>query len=112
MYYDLTKSQREIARIVMDKGLENHYERVLSDVEAICIKWRDGSFASIKEAYMNLYQCVIRNDKNIGRIYNEKGGSRWVELMGLQLADGAITIEDLSNFDEEVRNAIVAWSRI
>jgi hypothetical protein len=35
MYYELTKSQKKKARIVIDKGLENHYERALSDVEAI-----------------------------------------------------------------------------
>jgi len=25
MYYELSKSQKKIARTVMDKGLENHY---------------------------------------------------------------------------------------
>jgi hypothetical protein len=61
---------------------------------------------------MKLFQCVKKNDKNIGRIYDDKGGSRWVEVMALQLADGVITIEDLMDFDEEVRNTIVEWSRI
>ena len=112
MYYQLTKSQKKIARIVMDKGLENHYKRGLSDVENICKKWRDGRFESTREAYMKLFQCVKRNDKNIARIYDEKGGSRWVEIMALQLADGAITIEDLRDFNEDVRNTIVEWSRI
>ena len=33
-------------------------------------------------------------------------------IMALQLADGAITIEDLRDFNEDVRNTIVEWSRI
>jgi hypothetical protein len=110
MYYELTKSQKKKARIVIDKGLENHYERALSDVEAICRKWRDGNFASTRDAYMNLYQCVKRNDKNIGRIYDDKGGARWVEVMSMQLADGAITIEDLNAFDEKLRNILLEWA--
>jgi hypothetical protein len=46
MYYKLSKSQKKIARIVMDKGLEAHYKRALSDVEVIVAKWHDGSFVS------------------------------------------------------------------
>lgn len=111
MYYQLTKSQKKTARIVMDKGLENHYKRGLSDAEAILIKWREGGFPRTRDAYMKLFQCIKRNDKNIARIYNDKGGSRWVEIMALQLADGVITIEDLRDFDEEVCNTIVKWSR-
>jgi hypothetical protein len=38
MYYTLSKSQKKIARIVMDKGLENHYLRSLSEAEAIMKK--------------------------------------------------------------------------
>ena len=61
---------------------------------------------------MKLYQCVKKNDINIARIYNDKGGSRWVEVMTMQLADGTITIEDLRDFDDEVRNIIINWSRV
>lgn len=110
MYYELTKSQKKIARTVIDRGLENHYKRGLSDIESICRKWREGNFASTRDAYMNLYQCVKRNDKNIGRIYIDKGGARWVEVMSMQLADKAITIEDLTDFDSELRNIIVKWA--
>ena len=59
---------------------------------------------------MQLFQTVDRNDNNIARIYNDKGGSRWVELMVNQLIDGVITEKDLSDFDEELRNTILLWS--
>ncbi len=112
MYYELSKSQKKIARIVIDRGLENHYIRGLTDAEAILGKWRNGKFASTLEAYMKLFQRIKKNDIHIARIYNNKGGSRWVEVMADQLTDGVITIEDLRDFDEEVRNTIVNWSRI
>jgi hypothetical protein len=111
MYYQLSKSQKKIARIVMDKGLDNHYTKGLNDAELILLKWQDGTFENNKEAYMNLFNCVKSNDINIAEIYNDKGGSRWVEVMALQLADGVITVNDLKDFDQEVVEAIISWSR-
>jgi|GEM_PF-3519397 len=65
MYYELSKSQKNIARVVMDKGSENHYLKGLSDAEAILKKWLDGKYANPKEAYMKFCQCVIKNDDHI-----------------------------------------------
>jgi hypothetical protein len=112
MYYELSKSQKKIARIVMDKGLENHYMKGLYDAESILQKWRSSKFENTREAYMKLFRSVKKNDENITRIYNDKGASRWVEVMADQLNEGVITFEDLKDFDEEVRNTIVQWSRI
>jgi hypothetical protein len=33
MYYTLPKSQKKIARAVMDKGLDNHYLKCLKEAE-------------------------------------------------------------------------------
>ena len=109
MYYELSKSQKKLARKVMDKGLDNHYHRGLSDVKTIIQKWENAKLDN-HDAYMKLYQTVKKNDTNIARIYNDKGGSRWVEVMVSQLLDGVITVEDLAEFDEEVRNTILSWS--
>ncbi len=112
MYYELSKSQKKIARAVMDKGLETHYRRTLSEVESIIKKWNEGNFTSNREAYMKLFRSVKENDRNIGQIYDDKGGSRWVEVIANQLAKGVISIEDLKDFDEEVCQTIIVWSRI
>lgn len=111
MYYQLSKSQKKIARIVMDKGLDKHYFNALKDAESILLKWQGGAFENNSEAYMKLFKSIRRNDRNIAVIYDDKGGSRWVEIMALQLADGVITIEDLSDFEPEVIDAIVTMSR-
>jgi len=111
MYYQLSKSQKKIARIVMDKGLDIHYIKALKDAESILLKWRGGSFKDNKEAYMNLFKSIDHNDNKIAAIYNDKGGSRWVEIMALQLADGVIAIEDLRDFEPEVIDAIVSISK-
>ena len=111
MYYQLSKSQKKTARIVMDKGLENHYLKGLKDAGSILLKWQNGEFKDNREAYMNLFKSIRRNDRNIAEIYDDKGGSRWVEIMALQLASGVITINDLKDFDQEVIDTIISWSR-
>jgi len=112
MYYELSKSQKKIARAVMDKGLDTHYRKALSEFDSIIKKWKEGNFTSNREAYMKLFRRVKENDRNIGQIYDDKGGSRWVEVMADQLAVGVISVENLKDFDDEVRNTIIEWSRI
>jgi hypothetical protein len=112
MYYELPKSQKKIARTVMDKGLENHYLKGLREAGSILSDWQNGTFKSHKEAYTQLYKCIEKNDKHIAWLYNDKGGSRWVEVMAGQLADGAISIGDLKDFQEEVRETIISWSKL
>jgi hypothetical protein len=111
MYYQLSNSQKKIARVVMDKGLDKNYVNALKEAESILLKWRGGSFKDNKEAYMSLFNSIDRNDNKIAAIYNDKGGSRWVEVMAMQLADGVITINDLRDFDPEVIDAIVSMSK-
>ena len=112
MYYQLSKSQKKIARIVMDKGLDNHYNKALKDAESILLKWHGGAFENNAEAYMNLFKSIRRNDRNIAVIYDDKGGSRWVEVMAMQLEDGVITTGDLKDFDCEVKDAIILMSKL
>lgn len=111
MYYELSKSQKKIARTVMDKGLENHYFKGLREAESILFNWQNGAFNNHKEAYIELYKCIERNDKHIAWLYNDKGGSRWVEVMANQLADGVISISDLKDFQSEVREVIISLSK-
>jgi hypothetical protein len=111
MYYQLSKSQKKIARIVMDKGLDTHYYNALKDAESILSKWHGGAFKNNAEAYMNLFKSIEDNDNNIERIYDDKGGSRWVEVMAMQLANGVIGTDDLKDFDQEVKDAILGISK-
>lgn len=112
MYYELSKSQKKIARTIMDKGLENHYFKGLKETGSIILNWQNGAFTNHKEAYMELYKCVEKNDKHIAWLYNDKGGSRWVEVMAGQLADEVISISDLKDFQSEVREAIISLSKL
>ena len=111
MYYDLTKAQKKVARRVMDKGIENHYMRGLTSAENIIKIWQRSELDTT-DAYMQLYKSVQHIDKHIGLIYNDKGGSRWVEIMAAQLADGVISVNDLDEFEQDLQEIIIRFSGI
>ena len=48
------------------------------------------------EAYMELYKQVLTRDKIIARRFNDKGGSRWVEIMADQLENGVVDLDEFS----------------
>ena len=93
----------------MDEGLDNDYKRGLKSAADITDKWAAGTLNN-KEAYMKLFKSIDRTDYMIDRRYNGKGGSRWVEVMADQLAGGAITEEDISEFDEKLQNILLRYA--
>lgn len=109
MYYDLTKSQKKIARRVMDKGLDTDYQRGLQNAADIVERWQKGALNN-RDAYMEIFKSINDTDDIIANRYNRKGGSRWVEVMADQLANDVITEEDISEFNEEVQNVIMIFS--
>ncbi len=111
MSYQLTKSQKKIARRIMDKGLDNDYKRGLNLVSGIIENWKSGRLNN-KDAYMKLYKSVDQTDYVIGRRYDGKTGSHWVQVMADQLGAGVITEEDISEFDEKLQNTLLRWSGI
>jgi hypothetical protein len=107
MYYELTKAEKKIARMVIDKGLDNHYKKSLADVERIITRWKSGGYEDNPKAYMEIYKKVDKNDDRIDNIYNGKGGSRYVEIIAMQLSDGVITEEDLVELSDRTREVIL-----
>lgn len=107
MYYELNKVEKKIARMLIDKGLENHYQKSLADIDQIITMWKSGFYEDNRKAYMEMYKTVDKNDDRIANVYNNKGGSRYVEIIGMQLADGVITEEDLVEFSEKTREVIM-----
>lgn len=108
MYYDLTKSDKKIARKAIDKGLYVQYAESLKDAEAIIAEWRSDKLGT-KEAYHKLYSSIIGHDKKIGRRYNDLGGSKYLITVAAILYDGLITEEDVKDFSDAAREMMNRW---
>lgn len=88
MNYQLSKSDKKIARACIDKGVDAEFREGLEIFEAIIHDWRSGQFSDNREAYHKLYQAVREKDKAIRRRYDGLTGSHWLGAVAAILHDG------------------------
>jgi hypothetical protein len=108
--YELSKSQKKIARQLIDKGLQTECGECLKNVETF-LDGRKTSLLSNYETYMKLYQIIEKFDKHLARRYDGLTGSRYFTTVLDLYRDDVITDEDLEAFDEEVRNRLIALKK-
>lgn len=60
MSYELPKSQKKIARGIIEKGLQREYQNGMEKVEAVIGKWKSGKLDN-REAYLSIYLWEKRN---------------------------------------------------
>jgi hypothetical protein len=106
MYYELSKRDKKVARRCIDKGLEAEFKEGLERFHEIVQQWREGKFASNKEAYHQLFKAVDERDKAISRRYDGLSGSLWLITVTHLLHEGYISEEDIKDFSDETKIAI------
>lgn len=104
--FELSKKDKKICRMLIDKGLQLDYGNSLADAEKVLLRWRSGEIDN-RDAYMALFSKVQENDKHIAWRYNNLGGSRYPFAVAELLADGLIEKSDLMEMEPETRNGIV-----
>jgi len=105
MSFELTKSEKKIAREIIEIGLQKEYAKGLFQFDSILVKWKDKKLDS-REAYQQLYDKLIRCDKHIARRYDRMSGSNYLFIIAAQLIDGVISEKDLEKFSEQTKQAI------
>ena len=106
---DLTKSQKRIARRIIETGLQREYEAGIKKLDRIISRWK-GEELNNRDAYMELYESHTSHDKHIARRYNRMTGSWYLYIIAAQLADKVVTAEELSDFPEDIRQKIYLLS--
>ena len=102
---DLSKSQKKLARQVIEKGLEKEYRNGILKVENVISEWKKDSIKN-KDTYLKMYEMLIGHDKYIGRKYGELKGSDYLFIIAKQLGDGIIAVEDVMDFDDDVKQKL------
>lgn len=108
---DLTKSQKKIARQVIEKGLQKEYIDGIIKLDNVISKWKVNVLTN-RDAWFELCKKLTKHDDHIADRYNNMGGSKYLYVIAGQLADGVISKDDLDDFDDEVRNKILFLSGI
>lgn len=108
MYYDLSKKDKKIARLLIDKALDAQYKAALEEAQELISSWRKEELNN-RDAYLRLYKILDRHDNSIARRYNGLGGSRYLMTVASVLYDGFITNDDLKDFSDEPKEIINRW---
>jgi hypothetical protein len=99
MPYQLTKQQRKIARIAINKGLMKEYEAGLRKIEAVLIKWINDELDN-KQAYLEAYKKLTGHDRHIAKRYNDVKESDIKFVLAHLLAENLISMDDLEGLSQ------------
>jgi hypothetical protein len=111
MYYDLSKKEKKIARVCIDKGIDTAFKEGLEKSEAVIRDWQQGKFSSNKEAYHKLYAILTDQDDAIARRYYGLTGSRWLMVVAQLFSEKVITEDDIKDFSDEPKDIIHSWAK-
>ena len=106
MNYEFSKPEKKIVRQVIETGLQRDFESSILDIDQIIQQWKSKKLSN-QEAYHEIFGKVRKNDKYIGRMYNDLSGSRYMMVLQGLLANNAISEADLDGFSEMTRKAIL-----
>lgn len=105
MHMNLSKSEKKIARIIIEKGLEKEFASGMELFYEILSDWKI-NHSDNKESYYKIYESVKQFDKQIARRYDNMKGSDYIFVIAAQFAEGIITENDLQEFSEETKQKI------
>jgi len=108
MPYELPKSQKKIAREIIEKGLQREYQNGIGKVDAIIEKWKSGKLDNQK-AYLSIYKKLKSHRNHLARRYDNMSGSKYLMIISGQVADGIISFDELSELDDQARQVIQNW---
>ncbi|HSO87035.1 MAG TPA: hypothetical protein VLQ91_10815 [Draconibacterium sp.] len=111
MNFELSKPQKKIARQIIELGLQREYENGITKIENVINKWKSGKLDNQK-AYLEMYKKLIQHDKHMGRRYDDMTGSKYLLIIISQLADKVISMDEINEFDDEVKEVIYKWLEI
>lgn len=105
MEVELSKPQKKIAREIIEKGLQREYENGILKIDKIINEWKINKIDN-RDAYHQIYNSVIDFDKHISRRYDNIKGSTYLLIIILQLTDKIISIDEIAEFNKDVKNYI------
>jgi hypothetical protein len=107
---ELTKSQKKIARELIDIGLQRECKSFTDKITKFTnsSEWKTGDPHKL---YLNLYKKVTSFDKQIARRYDNLTGSRYFMTVWELFYDEVLSTEDISRFDSEVQTELLRLKR-
>lgn len=102
---ELSKSDKRIARKIIEKGLMNEFAKGLNKADKILNDWKQGK-GDARESYHRLYKHISGFDKGIARRYDNMGNQDLMFVVIQQLYENLIEEQDLLPFSEDGQDLI------
>lgn len=97
---ELSKSDKRIARTIIEKGLMKEFEKGLNKADKILNDWKQGK-GDVRESYHALFKHISGFDKGIARRYDGMRNSDLIYIVIQQLNEDLIEKQDLEAFSAE-----------
>jgi hypothetical protein len=103
---ELTKSQKKIARELIDLGLQRECKVFTDKIKKFTnsSEWETGN---PQDNYQKLYKQITSFDKHLGKRYDYMSGSHYFMIVWGLFYDDVLTTDDISLFDSEVQNELL-----
>jgi hypothetical protein len=102
---NLSKPDKKIARILIDKGVMIEKTALFLQLEQTLADWRSEK-KDVAHTYADIYRQVREKDKAIASRYDDLGGSLYFFTVLQLLNEGIIDDADIAGFSEQVKAAI------
>src|ERR1039457_3325873 len=98
--FELTKAEKKILRIAIDKGLQLDYVTAITEMDEVITKWKEKRIDN-RDAYGAMFKTMRDNDKYIARRYDGLTGSRYLITVCMLYNEDKVTDADLEGLREE-----------
>ncbi|MDE5710285.1 hypothetical protein [uncultured Bacteroides sp.] len=103
---ELPKSQKKIARLLINEGLQRECRLHLQKVESLLQNAKDKNELP-HDTYLKLYEEIYNFKRHITFRYYDISGSRYFMTITNLFCNGILTQKDINLFSEEIQQAIL-----
>jgi hypothetical protein len=107
---ELSKSDKKIARILIDKGILKEIEACNESVLTILTNWKNDK-KEAKETYGEVYDIVKKNDKYIASNYDGISGIHYFDTVLNIYCKELISEEDIEAFSKIVKERLITLKK-
>lgn len=107
----LSKSDKKVYRKLLDIAIEKEKTNYINDVINTIDQYKNNQL-DFKETYHQIYKKVIENDKRVARRYDNITGAHYFDKILEFYTNNLITVEDIQELSDEVKNKIILSKKI